>query len=104
MRGRRGGIALAKDPADIGIGDIVRSTEAARATVECFDPESNRCPLTPACVLQRALSEAIAAFYTSLDRYSLADLLEPRAALHQLLELRVPGGEAQPEGSGPAHE
>jgi Rrf2 family transcriptional regulator, nitric oxide-sensitive transcriptional repressor len=89
VRGRHGGIALAQDPADIVVGEVVRTTEAGRAIVECFDPDTNRCPLSPACVLQRALSEALDAFYATLDGYTLADLIEPRASLRQLLQLRA---------------
>ena len=89
VRGRHGGITLAKEPAEIGIGEVVRSTEAERAIVECFDPETNTCPLSPACVLQRALSEALDAFYDTLDGYTLADLIQPRASLRQLLQLRA---------------
>ncbi len=90
VRGRRGGITLAREPADIGIGEVVRSTEAERPIVECFDAETNTCPLPPACVLQRALSEALDAFYATLDGYTLADLVEPRASLRQLLNLHTP--------------
>jgi Rrf2 family transcriptional regulator, nitric oxide-sensitive transcriptional repressor len=91
VRGRGGGIMLAREPSDIGIGDVVRSTEAERAIVECFEPDTNRCPLSPACTLQRALAEALDAFYATLDEYTLADLLRPRASLRQLRALRVPG-------------
>ena len=47
--------------------------------VECFDRDTNRCPLAPACGLQGVLSEAFDAFLAVLDRHSLADLVaEPR--------------------------
>ncbi len=94
VRGRRGGITLARPPAKIGIGEVVRSTEADRSIVECFDPETNTCPLWPGCVLKRALSEALDAFYTTLDQYTLADLIEPRGSLRRLLDLRVRPDEA----------
>lgn len=91
LRGRRGGIALALDPAEIGIGDVVRHMESERPLVECFDPETNTCPLSPACALQGALGEALDAFYAVLDEYTLADLLKPRAKLRRLLGISTPG-------------
>jgi Rrf2 family nitric oxide-sensitive transcriptional repressor len=75
VRGRDGGFALARDAAQIRIGDVVRRTEGTMALVECFERESNTCPLARACGLQRALNEAFGAFLTVLDRYSLADLV-----------------------------
>ena len=56
-----------------------RETEGAMALVECFDRDTNTCPLARACGLQGALNEAFGAFLTVLDRYSLADLIaQPR--------------------------
>ena len=45
VRGRNGGFALARDAATINIADVVRRTEADMALVECFDRETNTCPL-----------------------------------------------------------
>lgn len=81
IRGRTGGFRLARAPEHIGLGDVVRRTEGTLALVECFDPETNTCPLTSACGLKHALSEAADAFLAVLDRYSLADLVaRPRWA------------------------
>jgi Rrf2 family nitric oxide-sensitive transcriptional repressor len=78
-RGRDGGFALAAPPHDIRIGEVVRRTEGTMTLVECFDRNTNTCPLTRACGLKGVLSEAFDAFLAVLDRYSLADLLaEPR--------------------------
>ena len=78
-RGRAGGLRLARAPERIRLGDLVRRTEGNLVLVECFDRETNSCPLTPACGLKGALKEAFEAFFAVLDRYSLADLVaEPR--------------------------
>ncbi len=74
-RGRTGGFTLARRPQDIRLGDVVRQTEGHLRLVECFDPVTSTCPLTPACGLKSALGEAIDAFFAVLDRYSLADLV-----------------------------
>jgi Rrf2 family transcriptional regulator, nitric oxide-sensitive transcriptional repressor len=70
-RGRGGGIRLAKLPAEINVGAVVRRTED-QALVACF--KGGTCLISPACVLQTALREALAAFLGVLDRYTLADL------------------------------
>lgn len=93
VRGRGGGVRLASPPSAINIGDVVRQTEADQALVECFDPQTNTCPLTSACVLQGALDEALEAFFDTLDSYTLADLVRPRRALRDLLGL---GAAARP--------
>ena len=73
VRGRQGGLRLARPAAEIGLGDVVRQTEESLAIVECF--ASATCPLTGACRLECALQEALAAFLAVLDRYTLHDLL-----------------------------
>lgn len=80
-RGRHGGFRLARAPEDIRLGDVIRGTEGTLALVECFDRERSNCPLTPACGLKRALDNAFRAFFTTLDEWSLADVLgQPRWA------------------------
>jgi Rrf2 family nitric oxide-sensitive transcriptional repressor len=73
-RGRTGGLALAKRPDKIGLGDVVRATEPDFALVECFMPENN-CLITPRCRLKGVLKEALNAFVETLDGYTLADLI-----------------------------
>lgn len=77
-RGRNGGIRLAKSPAHIAVGDVVRRTEDL-ALVTCF--HGGACLISPACVLQAALKEAMAAFLAVLDRYTIADLASSPALI-----------------------
>ena len=74
IRGRSGGLALAKRPDSIRLGDVLRATEPDFALVECFTAD-NRCLITPRCRLRGALHEALAAFVGTLDGYTLADLI-----------------------------
>jgi len=74
VRGRSGGLALAKRPNKIGLGEVMRATEPDFALVECFTAE-NQCRITPRCRLRGALQEALGAFIRTLDRYTLADLM-----------------------------
>lgn len=77
VRGRSGGLLLGRRPEDIGIGDVIRVTEPDFTLVECF-ATGNQCVLTRSCRLAGVLSEAAASFHSTLDRYTLADIvLEP---------------------------
>ncbi len=51
VRGRQGGLRLAKAPAAINLGDVVRHCEDDLRIVECFDPETNTCPIAGVCAL-----------------------------------------------------
>lgn len=84
VRGRTGGLRLAMSPVNIGVGQVLRATEDW-ALVECFDPELNRCPISGGCGLQPVLKEALDAYFSVLDRYSLADIVRKRKLLVQLL-------------------
>jgi Rrf2 family nitric oxide-sensitive transcriptional repressor len=84
-RGREGGVRLARPAAEISVGRVVRDTEDNLNLVECFAPESNQCPIAPACALAPALDEALGAFLAVLDKYTLADLIAKPRALSRLL-------------------
>lgn len=91
LRGRGGGLRLARDPAEVNVGDVVRRTEENLALVECFRPEGH-CPIEEACGLRPALQEALRAFLAALDAYTLEDLVSRRRArLARLLEPGRPG-------------
>lgn len=86
VRGRKGGVRLARAPEEIGLGAILRETEASLALVECFVPEASECPIERACGLRPVLHEALDAFFHVLDRYTLADVLQRRRPLLRILE------------------
>jgi len=71
VRGRGGGITLARDPAEINLGKVVRAMEPRCKLVDCTN-----CKLARYCRLPGALDEALEAFYEVLDRYSLADAVK----------------------------
>jgi Rrf2 family nitric oxide-sensitive transcriptional repressor len=74
VRGRAGGLALARRPEQIRLGDVLRLTEPDFGLVECFR-SGNGCLITRRCRLRGVLREALTAFSDTLDRYTLADLL-----------------------------
>lgn len=86
VRGRGGGLRLGKPPEELNVGWLVRQTEPHFDLVECFDPETNTCPIAPACGLKGALFQAQRAFLAALDGYTLADFLPRRQQLLALWE------------------
>ncbi len=87
VRGGGGGLRLAADPATINVGWLIRRTEPDLHLVECFDRETDTCPITPACMLRKVLHEARRSFLETLDRYSLADFLDSPARRAELVRL-----------------
>lgn len=80
QRGKNGGLQLQKPPAEIRIGQLVAAMENDMALTECFG-DNNQCILTPACALKPMLAEALEAFLSTLNRYTLEDIVaEPRKA------------------------
>jgi len=85
VRGKGGGLELAMPPELVGVGAVVRQTEGTSVVAECFSDEANHCAITRICRLRGVLGEAVEAFYTVLDRYTLADLVQNRQSLAKVL-------------------
>ena len=96
IRGRNGGVRLAKHPSEIIVGSVVRDTEEDCRIVPCFgDPEA--CPISSHCKLAPALSQALAAFLHVLDGKTLSDLLDEQTERSSLAASgRVMAGSASP--------
>jgi Rrf2 family nitric oxide-sensitive transcriptional repressor len=87
VRGRGGGLRLAKKPHEINVGEVVRRMEPDFGLVACFR-DSEVCTIESACILSRALKQALAAFMEVLDSYTLADLIKKRSQLSVLLRIK----------------
>jgi Rrf2 family transcriptional regulator, nitric oxide-sensitive transcriptional repressor len=85
MRGKGGGIRLARAPEDIRLGEIVRVSEGDAPIVECLSGNPNACRISPSCRLKGVLVDAFDTLYASLDEHTLADLVEKPRALTQAL-------------------
>jgi Rrf2 family nitric oxide-sensitive transcriptional repressor len=85
LRGKGGGLALARPPHEIVVGAVVRQTEGGDLPAECFGEESDLCAIARICKLRGVLGQAVDAFYAVLDRCTLADLVHNRAAIGRLL-------------------
>ncbi len=84
VRGRNGGIRLARPANEINLGALLRHTEGLTDLIDC-----EGCRIAPACTLPIVLSEATAAFVAVFDKYTLADLVGRRSALGMLLGFRT---------------
>lgn len=85
VRGRKGGIRLARPAEEIFIGDVIQKIEENFELAECFKPGETSCPLVNSCGLSLALSRALQGFFDILNEYTLADLTNRKTALHNLM-------------------
>lgn len=90
IRGRNGGIKLARNAEDINIADVVSKSEEDFHIVECFNNATNRCVISGPCRLAGVFSEALEAYMNSLAKYNLADLVKNHLVLQAALK---PNGE-----------
>ncbi|QYZ69447.1 RrF2 family transcriptional regulator [Neotabrizicola shimadae] len=74
-KGRTGGFSLARDPAEIRIGDILRVTESDFALFECQCTTGDPCLLRGPCSLPAAAAKAVRAFLAVFDEMTLVDVL-----------------------------
>lgn len=86
IRGRAGGLCLARPADQINVGAVFRSFEGVLPFTACSEPDGD-CPLLAACRLQCEVNKAVEAFYASLDQVTLHDLVMQNKPLHQLLQV-----------------
>ncbi|TDL81632.1 Rrf2 family transcriptional regulator [Palleronia sediminis] len=84
VRGRNGGLTLARPADEITVGAIVRAMMRGNAVVECFGSDRS-CLILPACGLRTPLARAQEAFFRTLDDYTLADITASKRDLATLL-------------------
>lgn len=90
IRGRHGGMLLAREPEAINVADVIRKTEPSFVLAECFGV-NGECRIDNICKLKFVLNEACQGFFSVLGRYTLADLLNNKhELLNSLREVQVP--------------
>ena len=87
QRGRHGGLRLARAPEQISMGSVFRVFEAGHPFAECFDAETNTCPLSTECRLRGYIARAVEAFYHELEMVTLEDLTRGNCGLEALLNV-----------------
>ena len=85
IRGKGGGICLAKPAQEINLADVVRDFETQLSVVNCAQP---RCRIIHDCQLQGLLADAMKAFINTLEAYTLADVLMNPSDAAQILEFK----------------
>lgn len=80
VRGRNGGLMLARSPETINVGAVVRELEQMDGFVACMGG-SAQCAIDGLCGLKPALGGALEAFLAHLDGFTLADITSNRSAL-----------------------
>lgn len=76
-RGKNGGMRLARPPAEISIGAVVRDMENDLAVVACLGGQTD-CILVGQCALTNIMQGALDQFLAHLDGYTLADIMPAR--------------------------
>jgi Rrf2 family transcriptional regulator, cysteine metabolism repressor len=100
VRGPAGGYLLARKPAELTIGDIVRTLEGPIALSHCLEPgESEECSQTDACVARMVGAQVGAKIEEALDSISFDDLLRQQME-HKAPVLLKPGKKAAMTGKG----
>jgi len=87
VRGRGGGMRLARPAGAIGVGEVVRRTEEGFQLADC-----SGCALSPACGLTGVLAEGMQAMLAVFDSYTIADLLTDKATMLRLMNRQPPLG------------
>lgn len=88
LRGRNGGITLARAASSIRLGAVVAEFEGEPAVVECFKPETNTCPFLGACRARCLIQRAFASFFETLDSVTLEDLVKDNDGLLARISLK----------------
>ena len=85
VRGRGGGLRLARKPDEIGLGDVIRAHGRGFRDGGMFQCHRQQLRDHQACRLRGVLARALNAYLAVLDEYTLADLTARHPALERLL-------------------
>lgn len=109
IRGKNGGLRLAKPAKDINLGEVIRQTEPDFQLVPCFahpvyeknteesklnhvkapKRPTEKCEITPVCRLKSVFFEATQGFLKVMDSYTLADIVANEEELWQVLKFKT---------------
>lgn len=86
VRGRGGGIGLARPADEIALGSVLYHTEGRIPLAECFPGGAGACRIAPCCRFRGVLAAAQEAFFAVLDRHTLHDLVQRDHRLAKLFK------------------
>lgn len=84
VRGKHGGIRLARPSNEINLKDLISDMENITCLMDCH---REACLLTPGCRFQGILRKAMRAFMDVLGEFTLADLVKDRERMCGLLDI-----------------
>lgn len=87
IRGKHGGIRLARARAEINLGDLIADMENMSCLMDC---QREGCRLSPGCRFQSIMRKAMRAFMAVLAEFTLADLVRDEERMCDLLGLEIP--------------
>lgn len=79
IRGKHGGMRLAREPGEISLGAVVRDMENDLAIVACMGGQNPDCILVGQCGLTGIMQGALDKFLAHLDSFSVADILPAKS-------------------------
>ena len=84
-RGNEGGYAIARDPAGLTVGEVIRFVECPIGPISCVAPEAagERCALHGSCVFITMWKKVEQAMSDVYDHTTFADLIEQERALQR---------------------
>ena len=80
VRGRCGGVRLARSADTINVGSVIRHSETQPGTEGLPMLDCPVCPIVTVCELTGVVEEALAAFFAVFGGYTLAELTAQRSA------------------------
>ncbi len=75
VRGAQGGYTLAKSPADISIGAVIRTLEGSLFPVECLEDEGGCCERGSTCAGRIIWEKLYSSITNVIDKLTLQDIL-----------------------------
>lgn len=87
IRGKHGGIRLARSSDLINLKDLVADMENVTCLLDC---QREGCRLMPGCRFQAIMRKAMRAFLGVLNEFTLADLVKDERQMCGLLGLEIP--------------
>ena len=87
IRGKHGGIRLARARAEINLGDLIADMENMSCLMDC---QREGCRLSPGCRFQSIMRKAMRAFMAVLAEFTLADLVRDEERMCDLLGREIP--------------
>ena len=89
IRGRAGGYSLIKKPSDVSIPELLRMIDGPIAPLPCLSRRAYQrcedCADEASCRIRKVFAEMFWSYLVIIESLTLADMLRPDAAAHQVL-------------------